>query len=447
MRRHGPGAASHGERDIRHRWLDAGKRAASRDGSAEATSDACGGSSGRCAPRQAQRADVDRAHPGCPEQGRSDGDLGRAAADVDDRDHLRQRARSARAIAPSNARRPSSSAVRIAHGEAGRRGERPHERGGRRLRGAPAPSRSRSPASAPSAAARAREAGAHTRCLVELVAPEAAGALDLGAEPQIARAPPPRAVTAPSDPTAATSSRAVLEPTSITATRIGGRLSSTASAGARSPELLPRAAVRLTSGARLRAAHHRSLVVDRLLRASRGSSRVHVPSCPSVQACDVVARRRCRSTRAQLLACARVLDRDEHLDPAVEVARHHVGAADEDATPGAPPRTSRCGCARGSGRGSSGRGRSRRAPRRRAGACRSRGRRSPPRARGRRRVQLVDHGRVDEVVQLEADPGRSRPPRPPRPRADLLDQPRPHPEGCDEQLAEALRPAEARSRS
>ena len=36
---------------------------------------------------QAQRAEIDRPHPGRPEQLRSDDDLGRAAADVADSDH------------------------------------------------------------------------------------------------------------------------------------------------------------------------------------------------------------------------------------------------------------------------------------------------------------------------------------------------------------------------
>ena len=51
---------------------------------------AVGGSSWRCAPGQAKRADVDRPDPGSTEQRRPDDELGRSAADVDDRDDLRQ---------------------------------------------------------------------------------------------------------------------------------------------------------------------------------------------------------------------------------------------------------------------------------------------------------------------------------------------------------------------
>ena len=60
------------------------------------------------------------------------------------------------------------------------------------------------------------------------------------------------------------------------------------------------------------------------------------------------------------------------------------------------------------------------------------------------RVELVDDLLVGEMVDLDPDPrllaGRGGV----RARADVLDQAAPHVERRDEELAEALRPAEAR---
>ena len=69
-----------------------------------------------------------------------------------------------------------------------------------------------------------------------------------------------------------------------------------------------------------------------------GVARVHVPSAPSshafVSSASALSRIAC-----DVLADARVLDRDEHLDPVVEVARHEVGAADVRRRVARRPRT------------------------------------------------------------------------------------------------------------
>ena len=65
------------------------------------------------------------------------------------------------------------------------------------------------------------------------------------------------------------------------------------------------------------------------------------------------------------------------------------------------------------------------------------------RARRAGGVQLVDDRRVDEVVELEPDPGRLAVLRGGRDRADLLDEPLAHLERRHEELAEPLGAAEA----
>ena len=62
---------------------------------------------------------------------------------------------------------------------------------------------------------------------------------------------------------------------------------------------------------------------------------------------------------------------------------------------------------------------------------------------GGRRVELVDQRRVDEVVELEHDPGGPARGGGGGHGADLLDEPGSHLERSDEQLAELLRAAEA----
>ena len=87
--------------------------------------------------------------------------------------------------------------------------------------------------------------------------------------------------------------------------------------------------------------------------APRGRMRRQAPSrrASTRRRCPCRGRRRCR----HLLLEARVLDRHEHLDTAIEVAGHQVGAPDPRPTLVRRPRTSRCGCARGSGRARSAR--------------------------------------------------------------------------------------------
>ena len=61
----------------------------------------------------------------------------------------------------------------------------------------------------------------------------------------------------------------------------------------------------------------------------------------------------------------------------------------------------------------------------------------------RRRVELVDDLRVDEVVELEPNPRMLSLGRGGGDRADLVDEPAAKRERRDEQLAERLRPPEA----
>ena len=66
------------------------------------------------------------------------------------------------------------------------------------------------------------------------------------------------------------------------------------------------------------------------LVAVRRSSRDQTPSAPSSQALVLSAKPR-SSTSSSSAAIGLVLDRRDQLDPVVEVARHQVGGADEDA--------------------------------------------------------------------------------------------------------------------
>ncbi len=135
------------------------------------------------------------------------------------------------------------------------------------------------------------------------------------------------------------------------------------------------------------------------------AGRVHAPSASSSQA-------RSRGwTRASSIAAIRraragVGDPHERLDAAVEVAVHHVGAADEHLGVAGVARSGRCASARGSGRGCCAPGCSRTA---RARPGRSahipRTTRSIGTPSDRRVVQRVDDRLVDEVVDLDRDRG------------------------------------------
>ena len=146
--------------------------------------------------------------------------------------------------------------------------------------------------------------------------------------------------------------------------------------------------------------------------------------------------------RGELATGADVLDRREHLDPPVEVARHQVGAAEVDGGRVARvepvdaavleeaaddrPHADRLGEPLDAG--------AQHADRPCLDVDLGPGRRGG--------VQLLDDRRVDERVELEADPRRLAVGRGGGDLADVLHEPRSHHERRDEQLPEALRAPE-----
>ncbi len=181
--RYRTGAAADGERDVGHRRSHPGERGRDRIGR---SGNLCGGRRivSEVRTREPQRADVGRPDPGGPEQRGADGDLGGAAADVDDRDDLRQFARG-----PGDGAVVREPALAVgsegADRQAGRLAERCRE--GRR-RGA-LPTRGSDDHRRPGCAqlpCPAREGATRLGRLRDLPLPERARSLDLGAEAEVA---------------------------------------------------------------------------------------------------------------------------------------------------------------------------------------------------------------------------------------------------------------------
>ena len=287
-----------------------------------------GGSSAQVGAGQAQRAEIGRLDPGGAEQRRADDDLGRAAADVDDGDDLRQAPR-------SRGRRPRRR-------RAGPRRRRVRTRTWQRGR------RPRAPPSARRADGALAAGGGddHGRALdAELGRAAREG-------PRRSR-PPRRSSSAPASRSArsrlrgggssAPRRRARPTPSAVDGRdekarrvrpdiddRDAHRAHSAGSAGqarARPSSSRP-AAVGLAAGPQLRPAHHRRLVVDRACPASAARPATRSRHSRATQAWTSSAKTLSRMAWSSCRARAFSIG-VEHLDPAVEVARHQVGAADE----------------------------------------------------------------------------------------------------------------------